>query len=272
MTTPTQKPRNASPLWRLPEGIINASDSRLKSASDSCERWEWGCAGFVAMAVVAEFAIAWAHPAYNSTLERWGSVWADFAVAAGIVGEMIFSNRDSKIQTELRRRSDQRLGKAVTAAGNANQRAAKLEKEAALLRARQADRTILDQALFLGRLNDCPTPLVVKLLRSPLTEEAGQLAFHLWMLLEMANWPVSFPQELAADDKRLYGAPSTADIERPYAGIRISMCDAEKEDGGKLMQASRLASAIRETLGEVQTAPHTGVAPATIEVVIFPKA
>ncbi len=127
MPSPTQKPRNSFPAWRLPKGTINASDAHLESASSSCERWEWGCAGLVVAAVATEFFIAWYHPPYDSFLEQWGTAIADAAIAFGIVGEVIFSRKDARIQTELRRRSNAQLADAMKTAGEANERAAQLE-------------------------------------------------------------------------------------------------------------------------------------------------
>jgi hypothetical protein len=116
----------------LPAGIINAADSQLEKASESCERWEWGGAGLVVVAVIAEFIIAGVHPLYDSFWEQWGSAIADAVIAFGIIGEVLFSARDGKIQTELRKRSNEKLSEAIT-------RAAALETDAAELRKRAAD-------------------------------------------------------------------------------------------------------------------------------------
>lgn len=118
---------------------MSATENQLENASSSCERWEWACASFVAAAVAAEFLIAWVHPPYNSFIERWGSVLADLIITAGIVGEVIFSRKDSRIQTALRKRSNDKLGAAEKAAEEARERAAKLEIEAADARGRVAD-------------------------------------------------------------------------------------------------------------------------------------
>ena len=123
----------------MPEGIISAAESHLEEASESCERWEWGCAGVVVASVVFEFIIAWIHPEYDSFLEQWGAVFADAAIALGIVGEVIFSRKDSKIQTELRKRSNDKLGAAERAAADANAVAATAQKEAAAARERAAE-------------------------------------------------------------------------------------------------------------------------------------
>jgi hypothetical protein len=111
--SPTQNPENAFPAWRLPNGTINATDGQLDGASLSCEMWEWGFAGLVVAAVAAEIIIAYVHPPYDSLLNEWGAVTADVAIAIGIAGEVIFGRLDARIQTELRSRSNARLGKAI---------------------------------------------------------------------------------------------------------------------------------------------------------------
>jgi len=140
--TPTQKPQNSFPAWRLPNGTINASETQLESASSSCERWEWGCAGAVVVAVIAEFAIAAIHPPYDSFLEQWGSAVADTVIALGIVGEVLFSRTDARIQTELRKRSNAKLADAIKVAGNANERAAKADLARAKLEAQLQPRSL----------------------------------------------------------------------------------------------------------------------------------
>ena len=120
---PTQNPRNSFPAWRLPNGTINASDADLETASSSCGTWEWGCAAVVVGALIAEFIIAYIHPAYDSVLNRLVTAAADAAIAIGIVGEVIFSRKDARIQTELRSRSNKQLAIAMETAGQANARA-----------------------------------------------------------------------------------------------------------------------------------------------------
>jgi hypothetical protein len=129
IASPSQKPRNSFPAWRLPNGTINASDFQLEAASSSCGTWEWGCAAVVVVAVLAEFLIAFIHPPYDSALNEAGTVFADAAIAFGIVGEVIFGRLDARIQTELRGRSDNRLANAAMAAGEAHARALEAELE-----------------------------------------------------------------------------------------------------------------------------------------------
>jgi hypothetical protein len=82
--------------------------------------------------VIAEFIIAGVHPPYDSFLEQWGTATANAVIALGIVGEVIFGRIDARYQTELRKRSNDKLSDATS-------RAAMLEKEAADARGRVAD-------------------------------------------------------------------------------------------------------------------------------------
>ncbi len=120
------------PAWCLPNGTIKATENQLESASSSCERWAIWCGALVVVSVIAELVIAWAAPPYNSFLAY--SAITDAAIAIGIVGEVGFGMWNSRIQTELRSRSNAKLGEAVKAAGDANDRAAKAELETEKLR------------------------------------------------------------------------------------------------------------------------------------------
>jgi hypothetical protein len=125
---PIQKIRKYSfPRWRLPNGTIYASENELESASSSCERWEAVCAVLVVLAVIAEFAIAAIHPPYDSFLQQWGTALADAGIALGIVGEVLFSRKDARIQTELRDRSNKKLSDAIERAAKADLARAELE-------------------------------------------------------------------------------------------------------------------------------------------------
>ena len=96
--------------WQLGGKLKDCGDERLEKASESCIRWEIGCALFlVVLGLVGELAIAFAHPDYNSFLERWGAVVCDALVALGVAGEVVFSTLSHKYSGELTRRSNQRL-------------------------------------------------------------------------------------------------------------------------------------------------------------------
>lgn len=132
----TARASQAFPAWRLPKGMINASDEGLEKSIESCERWEWFGGGLVFAGVAATVAIAIVHPKYDSFLEQWGSAIADSLVAAGVAIEIKFGQMAGLRQNELKRRSDEKVAEANTIAAEANERAANLENEAALLRLR----------------------------------------------------------------------------------------------------------------------------------------
>lgn len=206
MENPIQTPPNGFPAWRLPRGTINATETQLENASSSCERCEWACAGLVAVAVIAEFVIAALHPPYNSSLERWGSAVIDSIVALGIVGEVIFSRKDSGIQTELRKRSNDKLGAAEKTAGEAHARAKHLEKEAADARARTAATELrleelrqrvgarnFDRQKFLGQLNGKSGPGIVQIRYDRSVPDGWSTGVQLYDLLRAAKWEVTEP-------------------------------------------------------------------------------
>jgi hypothetical protein len=129
---PTQKPSNPFPAWRLPKGIIKASDGDLERSIGSCERWAWIGGALVIGGVAAEVSIAAYHPPYDSWMEQWGSALANSLVAIGVALEIIFSQMAGLRQSELRRRSDEIAAEATKRAAEANQKA----QEAALELAR----------------------------------------------------------------------------------------------------------------------------------------
>jgi hypothetical protein len=116
------------PAWYLPKGTKNAPENALEEASSSCEQWSIWCGALVVASVVAELVIAWIEPTYKTFLSA--SAITDAAVAIGIVGEVAFGMWNNRIQTELRTRSNDKLGDAVTGTAEANVRAAEALKNA----------------------------------------------------------------------------------------------------------------------------------------------
>lgn len=112
------------PAWYLPKGTKYAQDDELERGSSSCEHWAIGFGIVVVVSVIVEFVLAVIHPSYDSPWNRWGSAGADVLIAVGIVGEVAFGMLDGRIQTELRRRSDDRVAEANTIAAQANKEAA----------------------------------------------------------------------------------------------------------------------------------------------------
>jgi hypothetical protein len=130
---PNQNPRNPFPAWRLPKGMINASDDELEKSIGSCERWEWFGGGLVFAGVAATVAIAIVHPEYDSFLEQWGSAIADSLVAAGVAIEIKFGQMAGLRQNELKRRSDEKVAEANNIAAQATKDAADARERTALL-------------------------------------------------------------------------------------------------------------------------------------------
>jgi len=128
--------------WYLRDGTINAPENAIENAASSCERWALGCAAVVVLAVVAEIGLAIIHPEYDSPWNRWGTSVADAAIALGIIGEVLFGRIDARYQTELRRRSNDKLGTAERLAAEANQRAAQIDLRRVQLEAALAPRVI----------------------------------------------------------------------------------------------------------------------------------
>jgi hypothetical protein len=117
--------------------VKSASDPELDVLSEGSVIVEWCFAIFVIAGVFGEFFIALRDPPLHSDLARWGPVWADFAVGAGVAIELVASVVAHICQSELTRRSNAalteantRLGELEMEAGFAKERAAKLEEEA----------------------------------------------------------------------------------------------------------------------------------------------
>jgi hypothetical protein len=116
----------------LPKGIKYASDLELEEASSASERWAISCGALVVISVVVELIIARLDPPYDIFL--YLSIWPDAAIALGIVGEVACGMWDGRIQTEQRRRSNEKLGIAEKVAGEAHARAAESELKLMQLR------------------------------------------------------------------------------------------------------------------------------------------
>ena len=115
------------PAWYLPKGTKNALEAELEDASSSCERWGIWCGALVVVSVIAELVIAWLKPPYDTFLNE--SAVTDAAVAIGIIGEVLFGMWNNRIQTELRKQSNDKLGAAVKNAGEAQLETARLKAQ-----------------------------------------------------------------------------------------------------------------------------------------------
>jgi hypothetical protein len=139
---PNQNPRNPFPAWRLPKGMIKASQEELEKSIESCERWEWFGGVLVFIGVAAAVAIAGIHPKYDSFLEQWGSAIADGLVAAGVAIEIKFGQMAGLRQHELKRRSDIIVGNANIRAAEALQKAEEEHHARVKLEAQLSPRTL----------------------------------------------------------------------------------------------------------------------------------
>lgn len=246
--SPIQNPRNSFPAWRLPNGTINATDTELDGASSSCELWEWGCAGLVVAAVSAEIIIAWLHPPYDSPFNEWGSTLADAVIAIGIVGEVVFSRLDARIQTELRRRSNEKLASATKSAAEANVRAAEAELKAETLRSELAWRRITAQEAekiseVLGRA-DLPK-FGLRIFHVANDPEALTLSQDIAEVFRRNGWPVLFVATTQAIPPGmmipLYAAPDldACGITRmAFQNAGIQFMGGYPEQGAGMMAAS----------------------------------
>src|SRR5437762_1429038 len=123
--------RHLLPPWRLGTSVKSASEPELDRLSEGSVIVEWCFAVLVIAGVFGEFFIALKNPPPNSDLARWGPVAADFAVGFGVAIELLASVVSHICQTELGRRSNDRLGELELEAGYAEERAAMLANQAA---------------------------------------------------------------------------------------------------------------------------------------------
>lgn len=91
---------------------MNATEAELEASSESCERWGWRCGGLVVVAIAAEVLIAAFNLPYGSFFERWGNVLAGALIALGVAGEIMFARMGHSRQSELSRRSNDKLADA----------------------------------------------------------------------------------------------------------------------------------------------------------------
>lgn len=115
------------PLPLRKNGVIKATDPELERAQKFCEHFAIGSTGLVFIGLVIEVFIAIEHPPFDSCLERWGSVIADVLVAFGVLGELLPSMLVRTYNTQINRRSADRLSGAIRQSGEANERAAKAD-------------------------------------------------------------------------------------------------------------------------------------------------
>jgi hypothetical protein len=260
-TSPFHNSRTSFPAWRFPNGMMNATDAQLEGGSSSCERWEWGCAGLVVLAVVTELIIVWVHPPYDSTLNEWGTALADAAIAIGIVGEVIFSRKDARIQTELRNRSNRRLGAAVQSAAEANLKAEQLRKAMAWRH--------LEKGPFLKSVGEISGDAHIAYVRDD--PETFHFTQELQMLLSEAGWRLPDPQPIRylLDDHSL--VVSTSPITR-VSSIGVTIATGDPDGNPEICSALKaLERAILDSVDAVATQTVRHLAKDRLFVIVAPK-
>jgi hypothetical protein len=168
------------PAWYLPKGAINASEDELDNASSSCESWGIWCGALVVVSVAAEFIIAAAQPSYDLFLKF--SAVADVGVAVGIIGEVILGMRNNRLQTELRRRSNEKVGAAMDRAAEAQEELTLFRTQRHLLIHPEPARQLIRE-----RLEPFPNvPFCVG--HDPVDREQKNFLWYLEPLLTEAGW------------------------------------------------------------------------------------
>lgn len=110
---------------------MGASDGDLERSVESCEHWEWLGGGLVVVGLIAAVGIAALHPPYDSFWDQWGSVVADSLVALGVVAEIKFGQMAGLRQSEVKRRSDEKIAELNVVAERERHARAKIEQQLA---------------------------------------------------------------------------------------------------------------------------------------------
>jgi hypothetical protein len=144
------------PPWRFGSNVRMADDTDLESLSDGAVVAEWCFAALVVIGVGGEFSIAARHFPNNSWIGWWGPAYADLLVAIGVAGEVFASVIAHLCQSELTRRTNEKLAETSALLGStmkyavqisarsaeAQERAAKAELETEQLKKRMAKRIL----------------------------------------------------------------------------------------------------------------------------------
>lgn len=115
---------DASRLLLKKKGVKYASDKELESRSDAYEEFEKAASGLVVFGVIFEFFVAYLHPAYDSPRGVLGPLLGDAYVAIGLAIEVFCGTRVKAIQSELTRRSKDKLKEALERATRADEQLA----------------------------------------------------------------------------------------------------------------------------------------------------
>jgi hypothetical protein len=229
----------------------------------------------VVAAVFAELVIVGIHPPYDSSLNKWGSALADASIALGIVGEVLFSRLDARIQTELRSRSNKELAAAVQSAARANERAA--EAQLQLANFRSARTLTRDQMYRIAEKMKPFAPLTFDAAANPGSAECVQCLRFIEVALGLAGWKQrDFHAPGLKEDRRTVGLPTIGlqgsvsnvaifflvdDSEPSYAEAAGALADALMAEG--IIAEARPTFGIEHELGGPKAPTNITVGPKT---------
>lgn len=229
---PHKNPAKPFPAWRLPNGMIKASDGELEGSIGSCEFWEWHGGALVIVGVVVTVAIAAIHPEYDSWLEQWGTAIADSFVAIGVAVEIKFGQMAGLRHNELKRRSDILVGVANERASEANAKAA--EAQAELGRMKTPRSLSVEKrsriATILRPLGPVPFDFALQL-----DSESEQLMKDIGDALEFAGW--IWQSHLSPIGFNAVGKPKAGIV--AYAGLCIQITESRRLDWSMAVNALR---------------------------------
>jgi hypothetical protein len=132
-------------IMPLVKPLKDRTDEQIESLSGVYEKWAVGGAVAVIVGIILEVVIVIKNPPYGGPCQQYGSLVADLLVGFGIIAEVWFGKRESLCQSELRRRSNERLAEAVVQASEASERASKAELATEQLKRESAWRTLTQE-------------------------------------------------------------------------------------------------------------------------------
>jgi hypothetical protein len=117
-------------LWALmhDDGIINVPSNEVEALGAFCELLIFSAGAVVFCGLGIEVVVALQHPVFESWLGRWGPVVSASLVALGVGAEVMGASWSGDCQSELTRRSNERVGELEKEAAEARERTAEIER------------------------------------------------------------------------------------------------------------------------------------------------
>lgn len=287
------------PLPLRKNGVINASDAELERAQKFCEHFAIASTFLVFVGLVLQVYIAIKHPSFDSCLERFGSTAADILVAFGVLGELLPSLLVRRYNTEVKRRSDDRLSEATKQAGEANRKAAEahertaqLDNETARLRlAGRANAFAIGMTLVTGEVQAFSQGMVPKdrlseaarslLIISKVKPFAGKLfdavvmSSDIWLDMFLGSLTGALKNAGWIEVEQTKGSAVQHDGEPSIGGAALVKIHVDESKISELWEAAQaLASALQaegiEALAERTSIPENSNAN-VIHILIHPK-